>query len=113
MPVPLATDELVRPLGIIHRRGKKLSATTRRFIELLQREGQADVAGENESAATAAGNYLDERNGHALAHGGSAGNGNGAKGQAAGENGHKRANLEQASSVEVAELEEAVANQVP
>lgn len=34
--VPLATDELVRPLGIIHRRGKELSGTTRRFIELLQ-----------------------------------------------------------------------------
>ena len=34
--VPLATDELVRPLGIIHRRGKELGSTTRRFIELLQ-----------------------------------------------------------------------------
>ena len=36
--VPLATDELVRPLGIIHRRGKELGSTTRRFIELLQSE---------------------------------------------------------------------------
>ena len=36
--VPLATDELVRPLGIIHRRGKELSSTARRFIELLQSE---------------------------------------------------------------------------
>jgi len=36
--VPLATDELVRPLGIIHRRGKELGITTRRFIELLQTE---------------------------------------------------------------------------
>ncbi|HEY1784109.1 MAG TPA: LysR family transcriptional regulator [Pirellulales bacterium] len=36
--VPLATDELVRPLGIIHRRGKDLSSTTRRFIDLLQSE---------------------------------------------------------------------------
>lgn len=36
--VALDTDELVRPLGIIHRRGKELSATARRFIELLQRE---------------------------------------------------------------------------
>jgi len=36
--VPLDTDELVRPLGIIHRRGKDLSPTARRFIELLQRE---------------------------------------------------------------------------
>jgi DNA-binding transcriptional LysR family regulator len=39
--VPLATDELVRPLGIIHRRGKDLSSTTRRFIDLLQNEGTA------------------------------------------------------------------------
>jgi DNA-binding transcriptional LysR family regulator len=38
--IPLATDELVRPLGIIHRRGKELASTTRRFIELLQSEGQ-------------------------------------------------------------------------
>jgi DNA-binding transcriptional LysR family regulator len=33
--VPLATDELVRPLGIIHRRGKELGSTTRRY-RLLQ-----------------------------------------------------------------------------
>lgn len=38
--VPLDTDELVRPLGIIHRRGKELSATARRFVELLQRQGR-------------------------------------------------------------------------
>ena len=37
--VPLDTDELVRPLGIVHRRGKQLSATTWRFVELLKREG--------------------------------------------------------------------------
>ncbi len=34
--VPLESDELVRPLGIIHRRGKELGSTTRRFVELLQ-----------------------------------------------------------------------------
>jgi len=39
--VPLIGDELVRPLGIIHRRGKELGSTTRRFIELLQNEGQS------------------------------------------------------------------------
>jgi DNA-binding transcriptional LysR family regulator len=39
--VPLATDELVRPLGIIHRRGKDLSSTTRRFIDLLQSEANS------------------------------------------------------------------------
>ena len=39
--VPLTTDELVRPLGIIHRRGKDLSSTTRRFIDLLQSEAHS------------------------------------------------------------------------
>jgi DNA-binding transcriptional LysR family regulator len=43
--VPLAAEELVRPLGIIYRRGKELSSTTRRFIELLRSEGQAAHAG--------------------------------------------------------------------
>jgi DNA-binding transcriptional LysR family regulator len=37
--ISLTTDELVRPLGIIHRRGKELGITTRRFIELLQADG--------------------------------------------------------------------------
>lgn len=39
--IPLATNELVRPLGIIHRRGKELGSTTHRFIELLQSEAQS------------------------------------------------------------------------
>ena len=34
--VRLAGDELVRPLGIIHARGKPLAPTARRFLELLQ-----------------------------------------------------------------------------
>jgi DNA-binding transcriptional LysR family regulator len=38
--VPLATEELVRPLGIIHRRGKELHSTAQRFVELLQQEGK-------------------------------------------------------------------------
>jgi hypothetical protein len=42
--VPLATDELVRPLGIIHRRGKDLGVTVRRFIDLLCSEGK-DLVG--------------------------------------------------------------------
>jgi DNA-binding transcriptional LysR family regulator len=46
--VPLATDELVRPLGIIYRRGRELGSTARRFIELLQSEGQeASTAGDD------------------------------------------------------------------
>jgi len=40
--VPLATNELVRPLGIIHRRGKELGSTTHRFIELLRSEAEAE-----------------------------------------------------------------------
>jgi DNA-binding transcriptional LysR family regulator len=35
--VPVATKQFARPLGIIHRRGKKLYASTDRFIELLRR----------------------------------------------------------------------------
>ena len=34
--VPLEGEGLVRPLGIIHRRGKELGATTQRFVDLLQ-----------------------------------------------------------------------------
>ena len=36
--IPLTTDELVRPLGIIHRRAKQLNNTTLRFIELLKNQ---------------------------------------------------------------------------
>ncbi len=39
--VRLEHDELIRPLGIIYRRGKDLSGTAQRFIELLQREAGA------------------------------------------------------------------------
>ncbi|MCE9545844.1 MAG: LysR family transcriptional regulator [Planctomycetia bacterium] len=38
--VPLVGNELIRPLGIIHRRGKNLGTTVRRFIEMLQRVGR-------------------------------------------------------------------------
>lgn len=33
--IPLTTHELIRPLGIIHRRGKHLTATARRFLDSL------------------------------------------------------------------------------
>jgi DNA-binding transcriptional LysR family regulator len=57
--VPVACDELVRPLGIIHRRGKELASTARRFIELLQSEqtghtpadGSRECAAENQAVA--------------------------------------------------------------
>jgi DNA-binding transcriptional LysR family regulator len=34
----LSSDELVRPIGIIHRRGRELSTTAQRFIDLLRSE---------------------------------------------------------------------------
>jgi DNA-binding transcriptional LysR family regulator len=37
---PLATAELTRPLGIIHRRGKLLTPTIARFLELLRQAGE-------------------------------------------------------------------------
>lgn len=64
--VALATDELVRPLGIIHRRGKDLSSTTRRFIELLQSEAQNQDAIETDGSANghAAHASANGHNGH-------------------------------------------------
>ncbi len=38
--IPLASDELIRPLGILYRRGKDLGATVRRFMDLLRSEGE-------------------------------------------------------------------------
>ena len=58
--LPLDTDELVRPVGILQRRGRELTATARRFIELLQSESDhnraKDVADGNGRAATAQAN---------------------------------------------------------
>ncbi len=42
--IPLASDELVRPLGILHRRGKELGVTVRRFIEFLRHDAKIDAA---------------------------------------------------------------------
>ncbi len=67
--VPLDSDELVRPLGIIHRRGKELGSTTRRFIELLRNEGQQGTASECQECRAAVadsnGNATHAPNGHA------------------------------------------------
>jgi len=54
--VPLSSDELVRPLGIIHRRGRDLGVTARRFIELLRSEGSHIDGSEHAAAASARGN---------------------------------------------------------
>jgi DNA-binding transcriptional LysR family regulator len=43
--VPLAGCQLVRPLGIIHRRHHKLSANVLRFIDLLRQNGEPAPAG--------------------------------------------------------------------
>ncbi len=58
--VPLDTDELVRPLGIIHRRGKELSSTARCFIELLQREGGHAPHGTDGHSLQAANGHMTE-----------------------------------------------------
>jgi DNA-binding transcriptional LysR family regulator len=39
----IAVPDLVRPVGIIHRRSKPLTPTATRFIELLQQEGDAPL----------------------------------------------------------------------
>lgn len=77
--VPLATDELVRPLGIIHRRGKEMGSTARRFIELLQSEGQHPIDDAAEETAQPA------ANGHASA---AAVNGHDSSDNGASDNGH-------------------------
>jgi DNA-binding transcriptional LysR family regulator len=35
--VPLAIPGLVRPIGIIHRRGKRMTPAVARFVELLRK----------------------------------------------------------------------------
>ncbi|HVX59960.1 MAG TPA: LysR family transcriptional regulator [Pirellulales bacterium] len=51
--VRLESDELVRPLGIIHRRGKELNVTVQRFIELLQREARKSFPRLEDASASA------------------------------------------------------------
>jgi len=58
--VPLTTDELVRPIGIIHRRGRELSPTAQRFIELLRTQTADEHA--------AQGQWRPEENGAARGH---------------------------------------------
>ncbi|MBX3414506.1 MAG: LysR family transcriptional regulator [Pirellulales bacterium] len=65
--VPLDTDELVRPLGIIFRRGRELDGTIGRFLELLRE--QADVPLRNGHAASHVGraHSPSPTNGHGAA----------------------------------------------
>lgn len=46
--VPLTTNEFFRPLGIIHRKGKKFNVNVQRFISLL-REEKGEIQREQES----------------------------------------------------------------
>jgi DNA-binding transcriptional LysR family regulator len=49
--VPLQTDELVRPLGIVYRRGKELGVTAKRFIDLLTDETLTTAEGNGVASA--------------------------------------------------------------
>jgi DNA-binding transcriptional LysR family regulator len=60
--VPLESNELVRPLGIIHRRGRELQSAVWKFVELLQQEG-AKLAAENGRAAQALAGHTETANG--------------------------------------------------
>jgi DNA-binding transcriptional LysR family regulator len=52
--VRISGDELVRPLGIIHARGKPLGPTARRFVDLLRdhaRNARGEVAAASDPAS--------------------------------------------------------------
>jgi hypothetical protein len=72
--VPLEGGKLVRPLGIIHRRGKDLGVTARRFIDLLRKAGKphSELAGASSQTEEEAfgnnGDLTSAGNGHANGH---------------------------------------------
>jgi hypothetical protein len=43
VPLPIAFPGLVRPIGIIHRKGKRLGPVVARFIEQLQKPDDTSV----------------------------------------------------------------------
>lgn len=45
--IPIAGGRLVRPLGIVRRRGKELGKTARRFIQLLHERAQVNSQGDD------------------------------------------------------------------
>ena len=59
--VPLEGVSLARPLGIIHRRDRKLNETAQQFIRLLQAQAELVVANEVQNPATIA-----TTNGHSV-----------------------------------------------
>ena len=56
--IPIEGQPFVRPLGIIHRRDRKLSETAQRFIQLLQSEAGRPAAEETSALS------ISETNGH-------------------------------------------------
>ena len=60
---------LVRPLGIIHRRGKDLSSTTRRFIELLQNHSAPLDKHDARTSGAAAPRECEPSNGRGVSNG--------------------------------------------
>jgi hypothetical protein len=63
----------VRPLGVIYRRGRDLSATTEQFIEMLCSQPPADEAPVEDRAGD--NDMLTSGNGHAATNGAPATNG--------------------------------------
>jgi hypothetical protein len=59
--VPLGDAVLARPLGIIHRRDRKLNETAQQFIRLLQAQSGSIVANEAQTSAV-----VSTSNGHAV-----------------------------------------------
>jgi DNA-binding transcriptional LysR family regulator len=53
--VDVAMPNLVRPVGIVHRRQKPLTPTAERFVQMLQEAGEAPRAGARERAPDGAG----------------------------------------------------------
>ncbi len=63
--IPLADVSLVRPMGIVHRRGRELTTATRRFIDLLGQDPDrfaTTSTGESSGVATVEGEGRSDEN---------------------------------------------------
>ncbi len=72
--IPLSDVEMVRPLGILHRCGADLGATTRRFIEFLLERPSCELASEESAYSGSVEDSASSRGGRS---GTSGGKGNG------------------------------------
>ncbi len=61
--LPLFGCELTRPLAIVHRRGQRLSAAAKRFMDLLLEAESADAVGNGQAPATTSNGPSHGRNG--------------------------------------------------